>query len=234
MLLDLKKISGHKLAASNGEIGHIEDFYFDDKTWAVRYLVVDAGSWLVGREVLLTPHALGRFDQDEKILPVNLTRKQIENSPPIAEHRPVSRQFEENYYRYYGWPNYWEGGQMWGMADYPVPMMSAPSALLRSYEYSTWDDIHLRSTKAVTGYEIQGTDGTLGTVTGFMVDDRTWAIRELVVDAGHWYSGKEVLITTPNVSSISYPQSTVFVNLSKADIAATADHDVAMAGGALR
>jgi hypothetical protein len=113
-------------------------------------------------------------------------------------------------------------------------MMSAPSALLRSYEYSSWDDIHLRSTKAVTGYEIQGTDGSLGTVTGFMVDDKTWAIREIVVDAGHWYSGKEVLITTPNVSSLSYPQSKVYVNLSKADIAATADHDVALAGGSLR
>lgn len=234
MLLDLKKISGHKLAASNGEIGHIRDFYFDDKSWAVRYLVVDAGSWLNDRQVLLTPHALGRFDQDEKTLPVNLTRKQIENSPPIDEHRPVSRQYEENYYRYYGWPTYWEGGGMWGMADYPAPMMSSPSELLRSWEYSAWDDIHLRSTKAVTGYEIQGTDGVLGTVTSYMIDDKTWAIRELVVDAGHWYSGKEVLILTSKVSSISYPESKVFVNLSKADIAATADHDVAIAGGALR
>lgn len=234
MLLDLKKISGHKLAASNGEIGHIKDFYFDDKTWAVRYLVVDAGSWLVGREVLLTPHSLGRFDQKEKTLPVNLTRKQIENSPPIDAHRPVSRQYEENYYRHYGLPGYWEGGGVWGPADFPVPTRSSASELSRNYEYAAWDDIHLRSTEAVTDYQVEATDGPVGTVTSFLIDDRTWTIREIVVEAGHWYSGKEVRITTAKVSNISYPESKVFVNLSKADMAETADHGVAVAGRALR
>src|SRR5471030_1507495 len=110
MLLNLKTISGHRLAATDGDIGHIKDFYFDDNTWAVRYLVVDAGSWLVGRQVLLSPFAFGRFDLVAKVLPVCLTKQQIENSTPIDTHRPVSRQYEENYYGYYGWPAYWQGG----------------------------------------------------------------------------------------------------------------------------
>src|SRR5471032_817768 len=165
MLHNLKQIRVHKLAASDGAIGHVRDFYFDDKTWAVRYLVADTGAWLTGRQVLLSPYAFGRFDQDEKVLSVSLTKKQIENSPPIETHRPVSRQYEENYYRYYGWPAYWEGGGVWGAAEFPIMMPSSAPDSMGIYEYDQWDDIHLRSTKAVHGYAIEATDGTIGTVS---------------------------------------------------------------------
>ena len=104
MLRSIKQLYGDKLGASDGEIGHVKDFYFDDQNWAIRYLVADTGSWLPGRQVLISPHSLGRLDQAEKILRVNLTRKQIEDSPSIESHKPVSRQYEEEYYRYYGWP----------------------------------------------------------------------------------------------------------------------------------
>ena len=234
MFLNLKKLYDRKLAATNGEIGHIKDFYFDDKTWAVRYIVVDTGKWLTGRSVLLTPHAFTRFDQEEKILPVNLTRKQIENSPAMDTHRPVSRQYEANYYSYYGWPTYWEGGEMWGMSGFPAITPSAASGNWRSYDYTQWDDVHLRSTKAVTGYEIHAKDGTLGTVSGFMVDDKSWVIRELVVETGHWYAGKHVMITPSKVECISYPESKVFVTLTKEDIKQTADNHVAFAGAGTR
>jgi hypothetical protein len=221
MLLNLKKICGHKLSATDGDIGHIKDFYFDDKTWAVRYLVADTGSWLTGRQVLLSPYALGRFDQDGKILPVCLTKKQIENSPPIETHRPVSRQYEDNYYRYYGWPAYWQGGMAWGSSEYPTMMPSSSSESLGVYEYDRWDDLHLRSTKTVHGYQIEATDGPIGTVSGFMLDDKNWTIRDLVVETGHWYAGKEIMIAPGKIQRISYPESKVFVNLTKADIEQT-------------
>ena len=76
----------------------MKDFYFDDQSWAVRYVVADTGSWLSGRQVLLSPHSFGNFHQAGKILTVNLTRKQIESSPVIESHKPVSRQYEEEYY----------------------------------------------------------------------------------------------------------------------------------------
>ena len=59
MLQNIKELYGHKLAALDGDIGHVKDFYFDDTTWAVRYLVADTGSWLTERLVPLTHHALG-------------------------------------------------------------------------------------------------------------------------------------------------------------------------------
>lgn len=229
MLHNLKQIRGHKLAAIDGSIGHVKDFYFDDKTWAIRYLVADTGNWLPGRQVLLAPYAFGVLNQDGKLLNIRLTRKQIENSPSIDEHRPVSRQYEQNYYNYYGWPTYWEGGAVWGLSDYPEYLSTHPHDF-QSYEYPKWDDIHLRSVNAVTGYAIEATDGPLGTVSGFLVDQKRWVVREVAVETGHWYSGKEILLTPAKISRISYEESKVYVNLTKADLERTEEQHLATAG----
>jgi hypothetical protein len=239
MFQNIKQLYGKKLGASDGDIGHVIDFYFDDKSWAVRYLVADTGSWLSGRQVLLTPHAFGnhafgRSDADVDVLRVNLTRKQIEDSPSIETHRPVSRQYEEEYYTYYGWPAYWEGDGMLGAAGYPVVTPPSTPENLQHHGHNQRDDVHLRSTKSATGYRIQATDGVIGTVSSFMVDGRTWAIREMVVETGHWYSGKEVLVLPDNIERISYEDSTVFVNLKKEDLQQTMGNDVAQAGAGRR
>jgi uncharacterized protein YrrD len=226
MLQNIKELYDDKLTASDGDIGHVEDFYFDDKTWAIRYLVANTGTWLSGRQVLLSPHAFGHWDRDRKSLLINLTRRQIENSPSIDSHRPVSRQYEEEYYRYYGWPTYWDGGGMWGAGEYPMALPPTKQEI-EGHQHHHREDKHLRSTHAVTGYHIQANDGTIGHVTGFMVDDKSWAIRELVVESGHWYSGKEILISSSKIERISYDESKVFVKLTKADIQRTVENDIA-------
>jgi len=101
MLRIVTELYGAKLGASDGEIGHVKDFYFDDQNWAVRYVVADTGSWLAGRKGLISPRAFGSLHQAGKILLVNLTRKQIENSPSIESRKPVSRHYEEEYYRFH-------------------------------------------------------------------------------------------------------------------------------------
>jgi hypothetical protein len=219
MLRSIKRIYGDKLGASDGEIGHVKDFYFDDKSWAVRYLVADTGSWLAGRQVLISPHAFGSLDQAGKVLRVNLTRTQIENSPPIESHKPVSRQYEEEYYRYYGWPFYWRGEALWGMSGFPIlelpsrPLPSEPSPA--SDRHPECADAHLRSTQAVNGYHLQASDGIIGHVCDFMMDDKSWAIGQLVIKTGHRLSGKEVQLSSSQVDRISWDESTVFVNLTK-------------------
>ena len=184
MLLSIKQLYGNKLGASDGEIGHVKDFYFDDQNWAVRYVVADTGSWLPGRQVLISPHAFGSLHQAGKLLLVNLTRKQIEDSPSIESHKPVSRQYEEEYYRYYGWPYYWQGDGLWGMSGFPIlelpatPLPSEPATANGPQPERA--DAHLRSTQAVSGYHIQASDGTIGHVCDFMMDAESWAIRQLV------------------------------------------------------
>src|SRR3984957_15333038 len=120
MLRSIKQLYGNTLGASDGEIGQVKDFYFDDQNWAIRYLVVATGLWLSGRQGLISPHSIGRLDQAERVLRVDLTRKQIENSPSIESHKPVSRQYEEEYYRYYGLPCYWQGDGLWGRGAFPI------------------------------------------------------------------------------------------------------------------
>lgn len=214
MLRSIKQLYGDKLGATDGEIGRVKDFYFDDCNWAVRYVVAETGTWLTGRLALISPYSLGRLAHKERILRVRLTRKQIEDSPLIDSHKPVSRQFEEEYHRYYGWPYYWQGDALWGMSS--VPMMALPpqASPPASGAQPKGSSERLRSTQAVSGYHLKANDGLMGHVCDFLIDDENWAIGQLVIKTGHRLSGNEVRISTAKVIRISYEESTVFVDLT--------------------
>jgi hypothetical protein len=214
MLRSIKQLYGDKLGASDGEIGHVKDFYFDDQSWAVRYVVADTGSWLTGRLVLISPHSFGRLVQAGCVLRVNLTRKQIEDSPSIESHETVSRRFEEEYHRYYGWPYYWQGDALWGMSGVPTMVLPPKRSSPSSGTQPKHPDAHLRGTQAVNGYHLRAKDGLLGHVCDFMMDDQSWGIGQLVIKTGHRLSGKEVEIPASSIDRISYEESTVFVNLT--------------------
>jgi uncharacterized protein YrrD len=207
-----------KLSAIDGKCGHVKDFYFDDLQWVVRYVVVDTGFWLSGHLVLLSPCAVENFFQDGDSIRVNLNRQKIEASPPIEAHQPVTRQFEEKYHDYYDWPSYWEAGGMWGAAglDMPAPPRVHPSHQQpRENPARHGDDPHLRSTKALTGYQIHMDEEEIGHVSDFMIDDENWAICHLVVQTGHWFSRKEIVISPRNIARISDEDSAVYVNITK-------------------
>ena len=215
MIRSVKQQYGHKLRATDGEIGHIKDFYFDDQNWAIRYLVADTGTWLTSRQVLISPYALARLDTSGRVMRVALTRKQIENSPPIESHKPVSRQYEEEYYRYYGWPYYWHGSALWGMSGFPIlelPPKSLPNEAIDMVGPQPKREVHLRSAQAVNGYLLRMGDETIGHICDFMMDAESWVIDQLVIKTGHRLSGKEMLIETKQVDRISYDESTVFAH----------------------
>ncbi len=230
MLQSIKKLHRKELGASDAELGQIKDFYFEDESWAVRYVVVDTGKWLPGRQVLLSPHAFSDIGAEGRLIPVNLSRKQIENSPPIEAHKPVSRQYEEDYCRYFGWPYYWEGGGLWGgMRNFPI--LQTPPGVLPGEQPAALigpqlerADAHLRSTQAVSGYHIMATDGIMGYVCDFMLDSQNWAIRQIIVKTGHRFTGKEVQIPVSLVDRISYTESTVFVKLTREEIEKSPEH----------
>jgi uncharacterized protein YrrD len=211
MLRQAKDLNDYKLGARDGEIGKVKEFYFDDQSWAVRYLIADTGGWLSGRRVLISPYALDPANKNAKVIPVDLTREQIENCPSLGADKPVSRQYEMQYYPYYGWPGYWGGPYMWGSSAYPKRGKGGWSETSRDAES---DDPHLRSTKDVTGRTIQARDGEIGDVEDFVIDDEAWAIRYLIVDTGNWWPGKKILISTRWIERISWEESKVFINLT--------------------
>ncbi len=212
MLYRAKILTGYNLDSVEGEMGRVEEFYFDDKYWVVRYLVADAGRWLTGRHVLLSPYALGAVSSEKQRVAVDLTKKQIQDSPALDRDRPVSRQFEESYYGYYGWPMYWGGPYMWG--SYPYIARDRKDWKEHAKAGNNWDP-HLRSTADVTGHKIEANDGAIGHVEDFVIDDETWAIRYLVVDTRNWWPGKRVLIAPQWIERVSWMESKVFIHLSR-------------------
>ena len=210
MLTSATNIYGLTVRAVDGELGIVKDLYFDDETWVIRYLTVETGGWLDDKQVLISPISIVYADWNEKRLDVSLTKKQVQNSPNIDTHKPVSRQHEAEYISYYGYPDYWSGPNLWGSALYPTglaafPTPSQQAATARVKGWTT--DTHLRSTDAVKGYDIEAVDGEIGHLNGFMVDDRAWAIRYLEVATRNWWPGKKVLISPAWVENVSWDGS---------------------------
>ena len=238
MLRSIEQLYGHTLNALDGEIGQVKSFYFDDQNWVVRYLIVETGTWLTSRQVLVSPYALGHGFLAGGVSRVNLTRKQIEDSPSLEWHKPVSRRFEEDYYRYYNWPCYWQGDGLRGMGGFPIVELPAKplsdgQAMVNGPRPERADG-HLWRTQTVNGYHIQASDGIIGHVCDFMVDMRNWAIGQLVITTGHRLSGKKVLIPTGTVTRISYEESTVSINLNAKTVEQEPVHHWASAGAGNR
>ena len=218
MLTNAAHLKGISIRATDGEIGTVDQFYFDDDTWAIRYLTVETGGWLGGRLVLISPFSLAHTDWQESRLDVALTKKQVENSPDINTHQPVSRQHEAAYLGYYGYPYYWGGPNLWGPAFYPaglaIPAIASTEAMAARIERESTDS-HLRSAEAVTGYSIEAADGDIGHVDGFVVDDEAWAIRYIEVATRNWWPGKKVLVSPAWIERVSWPESKVHAGLSR-------------------
>lgn len=207
MLSKAKTLKGYKLESLDGEIGKVKEFYFDDQHWAIRYLVADTGTWLTERQVLISPYALLGVNKEEQHISIDLTKKQIEDSPSLNTDKPVSRQFEEAYYGYYGWPMYWEG-----------PYVRDREKWTKSTHAGKAWDPHLRSTRDVSGHHIQAADGEIGHVEDFIIDDGTWAIRYLIIDTRNWWPGKKILVSPQWIERVSWDELKVFVNLTRETI----------------
>lgn len=211
MLQSIQHRYGQTIRATDGEIGHVKDFYFDDENWTVRYLVADTGGWLTGRLVLISPHAFGHLYPEGEVLLVNLTRQQIEDSPSIDEHMPVSREHEEQYHQHYGYDYYAESMPMWGLTGYPVIIPAQTEAVAKQGAA----DAHLRSVRELNGYSVEANDGTVGTISDFLIDGRTWTIRDLIVECGHWYAGDKVAVPTEMIARINHELCTLHVDSTK-------------------
>jgi hypothetical protein len=214
-------LKGLVIRATDGDLGTVDQFYFDDVTWAIRYLTVETGGWLGGRQVLISPFSVVGADWEDRRVDVALTKTQVENSPNINTHQPVSRQHEAGYLGYYGYPCYWEGPYLWGPEYYPaglsIPAVT-PADVLADRIQRESNDSHLRSTEAVTGYSIEAADGEIGHVEGFVVDDEAWAIRYMEVATRNWWPGKKVLVSPAWIESVSWAASKVHVALTRATI----------------
>ena len=224
MLRSIKSFEGYKVRATDDDVGSVRDFYFDDERWGIRYLVVDTGAFFSGRRVLVSPISFRNADWSTRQFHLALTREKVKNSPGIELDKPVSvvsRQYEREYFRYYGWDNYWGYGygtdRIWGGEAYPG-ILGNRASREQHHQEEDGDDPHLRSVREVVGYYIQGTDGEIGHVDDFVVDDETWAIRYLVIDTRNWWLDRKVLVAPHWAARISWTERKVFVDLPREKI----------------
>ncbi|WEK21584.1 MAG: PRC-barrel domain-containing protein [Candidatus Pedobacter colombiensis] len=214
---NVKSLSGFTIGATDGEIGEVEEFYFDDETWTIRYLVVKTGGWLSGRKVLLSPVALQQPDWKNKIFPVNLNKEQVKKSPDIDTKKTVSRQHEIALYDHYSWPYYGAAGAgfyggmgMAGMVDSRIPVENILAEQQMEKEPA---DPHLRSTDEIRGYHIHATDGKIGVVEDFIFNDQTWAINYLIADTGSWLPGKKVILSPEWIKEVKWEDGSIQVDI---------------------
>lgn len=211
MLTNASLLKGFVIHAKDGEIGSVNQIYFDDETWAIRYVTVETGNWLGGRQVLISPISVIHADWQAKRLDVTLTKEQVENSPNIDTQRPVSRQDEATYLGYYGYPYYW-GFYPAGLAD---PIANFDDEVVGDKIRRESTDSHLRSMEAVEGYEIEAVDGKIGHVEGFVIEDKGWSIRYMEVATRNWWPGKKILVAPAWINRVSWTDSKVCVDLSR-------------------
>jgi len=222
MFNSISHLNGSKVSATDGDIGSVKEVFFDDRSWAIRYLVVDAGTWLNDRLVLLSPYAVNQSPGTDQQVQVSLTREQVQNSPNVNAHQPVSRQHELELSRYYQYPTYWDGDDLWATGARPFPLVMGVGANDNRVAPAHHDkpaEVHLRSSAEVTGYEIQAVDESIGQVMDFIFDTETWAIRYLVVDTSSWWTLKSmVLIGMHWADRIDWDSRKFHVNLTREQV----------------
>ncbi|MGM9482811.1 PRC-barrel domain-containing protein [Roseateles sp. NT4] len=219
MFNSVSHVSMAHVKAVDGDIGPIEDLLFDDRDWVIRYLVVDAGSWLAERDVLISPYSIKQPLGHDRVIDVALTRRLIHSSPPLDIERTVSRQQELAFERHYHYPAYWDGGGLWALGARPFPSV-APRPLADREAASVYPaDMQLRSAEQVCGYELQAAGRGIGQVQDFVFDDESWQIRYLVVDTQSWWPrGRKVLIALPWVDRIDWARQEIHVSLTREQV----------------
>jgi len=220
----ISSLIGRAIKATDGDLGKVDEFYFDDQTWTIRYIIVETGNWLSGRKVLISPVAFGKPELESRTFSVNLTRAQVRNSPNIETQKPIYRQHEIELHKHYQWP--WRGGYGGTFGTTPLSL-SADDALLEQQESASGhrEDPYLHSTRQVTGYHIHATDGQIGHVEDFIVDDENWEIRFLVADTRNWLPGKKVILSPRWIKRVQWADSSVHFDLTRESVKNSLEFD---------
>jgi hypothetical protein len=198
MHIAAKRMYGTSLVESDGRGGTLYDLLFDDQTWKLRHLVVAMDRWLLSQQVLLDPAVVQRVDWPNRRLEVRLTKEQVRRSPGVETDLPAARQEVQQVAQVLLWEAYW----------------TSILETLPKFE----GDPHLRSTKMLAGLRLHCTNGELGHVVDFLIDDQSWSVCDLVVDTRNWWPGKRVLIEPRLVQSIDWDEREIRLSLPREQV----------------
>ena len=222
---------GFSIMATDGELGKVKDFYFDDESWTLRYMVVQTGSWLLDRKVLISFASVEKINCELSTFSVNLSCEQVRDSPDIDTDKPVYRQHELELHEHYMLPAYWLNapGMSWGINDtlFPATELSeSEEDQQKSKEAHYHDNQHLRSVRQLEGYLIHAVDGEIGHVKDFIIELKDWIITFLLIETRNLLAGRKVLLSTQKIKRMEWADSEVYVSVSRAFIIDSPEFDL--------
>ncbi|GAB6145480.1 PRC-barrel domain-containing protein [Desulfocicer niacini] len=233
MLRSINEIIGYTFFVKEDDVGKCKDLLFDDQLWTVRHMVADTGGWLMDKKVLISPVMVQITDWQMQSIFLEITREQLEECPSLMEDEPISREHERKMFQYLNYPYYWAHDGLWGPGAYPAVMTQIPDNSAQKHDEETLEEEeekveenHLRSFKEVKGYDIEASDGNIGYVEDFILEDKTWALRYVVLNTRNWLpGGKKVILSLNWVKKVSWEQSTLFLDISREQVENSPDFD---------
>lgn len=220
MIISSKQLTQYSIHATDDKIGGVKDILFDDETYTTRYLVADTNTWLpLSRKVVISPVSVSQVDVEEESVHVDMTVDTLKNSPSIDEHKPVSREYEEHLFKYFGYGYYWIGPGAWGEYAHPNELVTLPTDEEAESALPSNSTNHLRACGEIDGYEVATTDDKVGHISDFLIDTKTWQLVMLVVDTNNWLpGGKHLALLPSDIKEIDWAAHHVAVNLSHDDL----------------
>lgn len=216
MFISANKLMHYSIHATDDKVGGIRDILFDDDTFVVRYLVADTNTWLpLSRKVVISPISVTQVDCQDRHVNINMTVDTLKHSPSIDEHKPVSREYEENLFKYFGYGYYWIGPGAWGEFAHPNELVELQRAEDELASTETKQENHLRACDEVSGYEVGTLNDNVGHISDFIIDTDTWKIVLLIVDTNNWLpGGKHLALLPADIKTIDWAAHNVSVNVS--------------------
>lgn len=215
-------LKNYRLIAADGEIGSINDIFFEPDGWQVRYLLVDTGQWLDSRKILVSPIAIGMIHEQDKSIDIELTKWQLASSPIITDSTNITRQYEERYFRHFNWTPYWQAGA--GEAGF----FSGFNGQLSHAHTGATDndrDNNLHSESELRAFTIASRDNTVGVVKQLVVDSYYWLVRYLLVDTENWLPSDRILLSPEWIYEVDWAGNNVNMDLDREAIKSAPSFD---------
>jgi len=233
MLWNASSLKGFDISGTDGELGKVSDLLFDDQSWTTKWLVVHTGSWLFGRKVLLPLASLGKPDRDSRHVAVRMTQQQIKDSPKVDTDLPVSQHIEAHVYNYYDQNPFWRSGfSPMGVPPEGTTIFAPRTAMIDDPRYDNSTDAlpddgdsSLRSVTEIIGYHMEATDGPIGHIEDFILDDNGWQIKYITLDTKNWLPGQRVVISPHSIRDIDWINRSIYLTIDRAKIKSSPPYD---------
>ncbi|MCF3942003.1 PRC-barrel domain-containing protein [Oceanobacillus alkalisoli] len=213
----------YNIDATDGEMGKIKDIYIDDNDWKIRYAIVDTRKWLPERKVLLPPSIFIGVNPENESMEVEYDKSTIKNSPPVPEGTDLTRDKENQLFKYFGWTRYWSDDVILSGEKRPLgrvgsneeewyermedPLYDADEGELRRHHR----DNNLRSHEEIMNSRAHGKNGKLGKVVDFIYDD-DWKVKYIVLTSNNVMTNDYYPYPIERITSVDWFEGDVYLD----------------------